>query len=309
MTNPKSLKSVRSEFHDKGIFYTPPELAKALLKYVDVKPNSVYDPTCGSGNLLSVFDDSVDKYGQELDPEQLGICYDTMKGFHGYAGDTLTDDGFKGRVFDCIMANPPFSIKWNSKNVAADDERFNTCPVLPPDGKADWAFLLHIINHLSDDGVAVVLGFPGILYRGNREAKVREWFVRNNYIDRVVHIPGNTFEDTAIATCVLVLRKNKSTTDITFEDTELGESVTVSFCDVEKNKFNLSVSSYITKPDTRPVYTQADLDDMGKTACDALLKRVRANFDFEKLSSSIGGVDHSDYLAKGLKSILSQYGY
>ena len=93
--------------------------------------------------------------------------------------------------------------------------------------------MLHILHHLKDSGVAVVLGFPGVLYRGQKEGKVRQWFVENNYIDRVVNIPGNTFEDTSISTCIIVLRKNKTTTDIIFEDGEKKENIT--FEEIKEN--------------------------------------------------------------------------
>ena len=205
----KSIKNIRKEFKENGIFYTPPELAKKLLEYVDIKPKSVYDPTCGAGNLLKAFPDEVKKYGQEIDEEQIKLI--DIPNFTGYAGDVLVDDGFKGKEFDCIVANPPFSVRWDPE-LLADDERFSSCSTLPPPSKADWAFMLHILSHLSRDGVGVVLEFPGILYRGQREGKVREWFIENNYIDRVVNIPGNTFEDTAICTCIVVLKKNKRTT-------------------------------------------------------------------------------------------------
>ena len=117
----KSIKNIRQEFKDNGIFYTPPELAEKLKSYVDFEPETVYDPTCGAGNLLRVFHENVKKYGQELDAEQIGLI--NIPNFKGYAGDTLLDDGFKGMKFDCIVANPPFSIKWNPEELS-EDERF-----------------------------------------------------------------------------------------------------------------------------------------------------------------------------------------
>ena len=125
----KSIKNIRQEFKDNGIFYTPPELAEKLKSYVDFEPETVYDPTCGAGNLLRVFHENVKKYGQELDAEQLGLI--DIPNFKGYAGDTLLDDGFSGMKFDCIVANPPFSVKWDPEGLK-DDERFFRAPALPP---------------------------------------------------------------------------------------------------------------------------------------------------------------------------------
>ena len=114
----KSIKNIRQEFKDNGIFYTPAELAEKLKSYVDFEPETVYDPTCGSGNLLRVFHENVKKYGQELDAEQLGLI--DIPNFKGYAGNTLLDDGFKEMKFDCIVANPPFSVKWNPDELESD---------------------------------------------------------------------------------------------------------------------------------------------------------------------------------------------
>lgn len=259
----KSIKNIRQEFKENGIFYTPPELAEKVKSYVNVNPKSVYDPTCGCGNLLRVFDDTVEKYGQELDGEQLKLI--NFPNFTGYAGNTLTDDGFKGEKFDCIVANPPFSVKWNPEGME-EDERFKDLPCLPPPSKADWAFNAHILNHLSDRGVAVIVVFPGILYRGNKEGKIRQWFVEQNYIDRIVRIPGNTFEDTSIETCIIVLKKNRQTTDVIFEDGDRQEKVT--FEQIKENGFVLSTNTYL--PDDTPKEV-VDIDAVNKTVVTKLV--------------------------------------
>lgn len=269
----KSIKNIRQEFKDNGVFYTPPELAKRLLEYVDIKPQSVYDPTCGAGNLLRAFPDEIEKFGQELDAEQLSLI--DIPNFTGYAGDTLLNDGFKGKKFDCIVANPPFSVKWTPEALA-DDERFNKCIALPPPSKADWAFMLHIIAHLAEDGVAVCLEFPGILYRGQREGKVREWFIENNYIDRVVNVPGNTFEDTAICTCIVVLKKNRDTTDIIFEDDDITRQVTLE--EIRKNNYGLSPSNYIQREIVKEVVNPVELDNEARNG---FIRRFRTELDFE----------------------------
>lgn len=178
----KSIKNIRQEFKDNGIFYTPPELAEKLKSYVDFEPKSVYDPTCGAGNLLRVFPDNVKKYGQELDAEQLGLI--DIPNFAGYAGDTLVDDGFSGMKFDCIVANPPFSVKWNPDN-AKNDERFQNIPVLPPPSKADWAFMIHIISHLSDHGVAINTYMPYESEKEDIDPSVLENEARRLFLERL----------------------------------------------------------------------------------------------------------------------------
>lgn len=296
----KSIKNIRQEFKDHGIFYTPPELAKRLLAYIDIRPKSVYDPTCGVGNLLRVFPDNVKKYGQELDSEQLALI--DLSNFIGYAGDTLMEDGFAGQRFDCIVANPPFSVKW-SPEALKDDERFSCCPALPPPSKADWAFMLHILHHLSEKGVAVILEFPGILYRGQREGKVRQWFVENNYIDRIVHIPGNTFKDTSITTCMIILKKNKDTTDVIFEDGDRLE--TVSLEEIKKNGFTLSVNTYLQ--DNTPK-EKIDIDDVNRTIVNCMIEKVKQTFEsFQTIENTFGDGGYIQMLASELKEVLQKY--
>lgn len=294
----KSIKNIRQEFKDNGIFYTPPALAEKLRSYVDIEPESVYDPTCGAGNLLRVFRENVKKYGQELDGEQLSLI--DIQNFTGYSGDTLKDDKFAGMKFDCVVANPPFSVKWEPDTLA-DDVRFNGCPALPPPSKADWAFMLHILHHLKDNGVAVVLEFPGILYRGQREGKVRRWFVESNYIDRVVNIPGNTFEDTSIATCIIVLKKNRTTTDITFEDGEREE--TVPYSAVEENDFNLSVNIYLPE-----IIEKEEIDPtvLENEARRSFLERLRKELDFDKMVCEMEGISIHPFI-NVIRKILREY--
>lgn len=294
----KSIKNIRQEFRDNGIFYTPPELAEKLKSYVDIEPQSVYDPTCGAGNLLRVFHENVKKYGQELDAEQLALI--DVPNFTGCSGDTLMNDGFAGMKFDCIVANPPFSVKWNPDELK-EDIRFSDCDALPPPSKADWAFMLHILHHLADSGVAVVLEFPGILYRGQKEGKVRRWFVENNYIDRVVNIPGNTFEDTSISTCIIVLKKNRTTTDVVFEDGERAE--TVSYHAIEENDFNLSVNIYLPEEVEKEEIDPSVLENEARRQ---FLERLRKELDFDKMVCEMEGISIQSFI-NAIRKILREY--
>lgn len=294
----KSIKNIRQEFKENGIFYTPPELAEKLKSYVDIEPETVYDPTCGAGNLLKVFHENVKKYGQELDREQLELI--DIPEFHGYAGDTLTDDGFPEMKFDCIVANPPFSVKWEPDRLA-DDVRFRDCSALPPPSKADWAFMLHVLYHLSEDGIAVILGFPGILYRGQREGKVRRWFIENNYIDRVVNIPGNTFEDTSISTCIIVLKKNRKTTDIIFEDGERTEKVP--YQTIAENDFILSPSTYLPEEVEKEKVDPLALEDGARNS---FLAGLRRELDIERMVCMMEGISMRPFL-DAIKGIVKEY--
>jgi len=279
----KNLQNIRAEFKARGVYYTPPELAETLIKYVDFEPKKVYDPTAGQGNLLAVFAEDVPKYGQELYPDELAKASERLKNFTGYCGDTLADDGFPDEKFDLIVANPPFSIKWIP---TPDDIRWKDAPTIPSAGKADYAFLLHILYHLSDDGKAICLEFPGILYRGQREGTIREWMIKQNYVERVVHVPGDTFVDTTIATCILVLSKHKTTTDIIFEDRALQKERVVPVEEVEKNGYTLSVSNYVYEEAVKEPIDPLQLEMDARAG---ILKRLDADIAFSIMVSKMEG--------------------
>lgn len=251
-----SLKSKRKAYKDKGEFYTPEKLALYMKEFLPPDVKEVYDPTCGSGNLLKIFPDEVKKYGQEINTEPLEWCRENIPNFEGYIGDLLEDPNpaWVNKKFEAIMANPPFSVSWNSKNEKGkddprflEDERFKGPGVLAPKSKADWAFVQHILHYLADTGKAVVMLFPGLMYRGNAEGKIRKWVIQQNVIETVIYIPQKQFEDTDVSTIILVLNKSKSTTDIKFIDTELDIERIVKIEEVEQNDYNLSVSNYIQK--------------------------------------------------------------
>lgn len=295
----KNIKNIRAEFKRNGIFYTTEELAKTLKSYVDFKPTTIYDPTCGQGNLLSVFDKDIQKFGQELFPDELEKAKARLTNFNGYAGDVLTDDGFKGVKFDLIVANPPFSVRWIPNG---DDIRFRDAPCVPTGSRADYAFLLHILHHLNNKGKAVCLQFPGVLYRGQREGKIREWMIRKNWIERVVSIPGNTFIDTAIATCIIVFNKSKDTTGIIFEDKELGEEREVSIEEVVDNGYQLTVCNFIIKEEQRK---EVDPTLLANEARRSFILRFQKELEFEKQVCLMEGISIRPFLNE-LKGIIEQ---
>lgn len=295
----KNIKNIRAEFKKNGIFYTSTELAETLKKYVDFEPTSVYDPTCGQGNLLSVFPADMPKYGQELFEDELEKAKERLDNFFGYVGDTLTDDGFIDKKFDLIVANPPFSIKWTP---AENDRRFAESPCIPTAGKADYAFLLHILYHLEDKGKAICLQFPGVLYRGQREGKIREWIIQNNWIERVVHVPSNKFVDTTIATCIIVFNKSKSDTAIVFEDMELGKERTVDADEVVNNGYVLSVSNYVF--DEKPKI-EVDPIELENHARQAFYARLKKEIAFERQICALEQSDIRPFL-NTLKQIIEE---
>lgn len=298
-----NIKNIREEFKSKGIFYTQPELAEYMKSLVDIDITDVYDPTCGDGSLLSCFPDELPKFGQEINDHQLEVAEKRLKNFTGVCADTLKEPAFMDKRFSCIVANPPFSIAWEPPAGLFKDERFAEVPVLPPKSKADYAFLLHIIHLLADDGIAIVLNFPGILYRGNREGTVRKWFVDKNWIEKVIQIPGKTFIDTTIATSLLILKKNKSTTNIEFIDNEEKLSRVVPVDEIISNDYNLSVNSYVQKEVEKVVVDPTDLQRKARLA---MCERLRKDIEMDKIICEFEGWDFNQYL-DDLKKVVNSY--
>jgi len=290
-----NIKSIKQEFKEKGIFYTTNDLALLVKSFVDIETNEVYDPTCGDGSLLSVFDDNVKKYGQEINDHQIEVAKNRLINFTGYCGDTLKEPAFNDKKFKCIVANPPFSISWEQPilNGIFTDDRFRLIPALPPKSKADYAFILHILHYLANDGIAVVLNFPGILYRGNSEGEIRKWIVEQNYIDKVIRIPGKKFVDTTIETALIVFRKNKNTTNIEFIDTEKNKSYTATFEEVKKNDFVLSVSAFVVEEKEQIQHNPIELQI---NARNGMLKRIKADIELDKMICEIEGYNFNEYL-------------
>ena len=281
-----SLKHFKNKFKAEGIFYTPEALSLYLKSLIDINFKSIYDPTCGRGNLLKCFDDSILKYGQELNESELQVANEALINFDGRLGDTLVNDKFTNYKFDVVIANPPFSIKWTppiDKNI---DIRFADVPALPPQSKADYAFILHCLDKINDDGMAIILSFPGVLYRSNSEGKIRKWLVDKNYIDKVIYVAGDKFEDTKIATCVLILKKNKTTDSIEFIDSEQNINKVVTYDEIVKNNYTLSVNSYIQT--YAPPRETIDPKTIENQIRHGIIKQLKAQLEFSKMLHELG---------------------
>ena len=292
------IKSIRKQFSERGVFYTDTKLAEILRGLITVDYNEVYDPTCGDGALLSVFPDEIAKYGQEIDPEQLAIASGRLVNFSGVAGDTLAAPAFPEMKFRAIVANPPFSVKWVPN---PSDERFSVAPAVAPPSKADYAFLLHILHYMAEDGQAAVINFPGVLYRGNSEAKIRKWLVEQNVILKIIHVEGDYFVDTKIATAIIVLDKGKRTTDIVFSELQSGRERIVPVSEVEANDFNLSVSAYL--PDERPEQQPIDLLDLELEARRKCVSRIRKELEFSKIVCELEGWNIQPFISDIKKAV------
>ena len=217
-----------------GEFYTPQEVSIVLAKLVTAgkkKLKSVYDPTCGSGSLLLRVAKEVDEvnnfYGQELNRTTYNLARMNMilhdvhyRKFDIKQEDTLENPQHLEHRFEAIVATPPFSAKWSANKLFMSDDRFSQYGKLAPSSKADFAFVQHMVHHLSENGQMAVVLPHGALFRGSGEALIRRYLIEEkNFLDAVIGLPANIFYGTSIPTCILVFKKcREHPNDILFID-------------------------------------------------------------------------------------------
>lgn len=294
-----------------GEFYTPQQISSILSRIVTIdsqepktgprkRLESVFDFACGSGSLLlnvrhrvKEAGGSIGKiYGMEKNITTYNLCRMNML-LHGvkdtefeiYHGDTLTNDWdmlretnpAKKPTFDAVVANPPFSYRWDPGEAMGEDMRFTNHGVAPRSA-ADFAFLLHGLHYLKDDGVMAIILPHGVLFRGGVEERIRKKLLEDGHIDTVIGLPANLFYSTGIPVCILVLKKCKKPYDVLFinaseqyvkgkrqnqlTDEHIDRIVStyrdrpkkaidryarrVSMDEIKKNEFNLNISRYVS---------------------------------------------------------------
>lgn len=214
----------------KGQFYTPSEVSRIMAKIIGIGQSeqnviSIYDMACGSGSLLlkaaseAKQNKKVYLYGQEKDTNTAGLCVMNMF-LHGNetaiikVDNTLTKPQFleNGRLktFDYCVANPPFSVKkWNT-DMEETYDRF-TGFGMPPEGCADYAFLLHMLKSMDPNhGRAAIILPHGVLFRGGQEEQIRTKLITKGYIEGIIGLPANLFYGTGIPACIIVLDKKNA---------------------------------------------------------------------------------------------------
>ena len=341
-----------------GEFYTPHEVSKLLAKLATVsfdqnsiKP-SVYDFTCGSGSLLLTVKDEIKNYkrilyyGQELNTTTYNLArmnlmmhnvpYNRMKLRNA---DTLEEDwpsetdaqGVEHPLnFDVVVANPPYSQRWDNNDRKLKDPRFKDYG-LAPKTKADYAFLLHGLYHLDQNGTMAIVLPHGVLFRGAKEGKIRETLLKKNQIDAIIGMPAGLFYSTGIPTVILVLKKNKTNKDILFIDAskgfEKGKNQNIlrdedidkiietykarkdveryahvaSFDEIKENDFNLNIPRYV---DTFVPEPPVDLKEVAADLHET-------NIEIEKTQKELVGMlkdltSDDDDIMDGLNAIIKE---
>ena len=313
-----------------GEFFTPQEVGELLAKIVimdKTSVNKVYDPACGSGGLLLKFAKILGKenvregfFGQEINLTTYNLARINMflhninyNNFSIERGDTLIHPAhWNDEPFDAIVSNPPYSIKWAGKSnpILINDERFAPAGILAPESKADLAFTMHMLSWLSPKGTAAIVEFPGVLYRGGAEQKIRQYMIDNNFVDTVIQLPQDLFFGTSIATCILVLKKNKSDNNILFVNAseeftrntnknKLSEdninnivgllkdrksveskSYLATYNEVKDNDYNISVNSYLkTNADDNNI----DIEEVNKKLAEVVPRQQQIRKELEEI--------------------------
>ena len=316
-----------------GEYFTPQEVSELLARIAThnkTKVRKVYDPACGSGSLLMQVAKVIGKenvqqgfFGQEINQTTYNLCRINMflhdinyNHFSIALGDTLMEpQHWDDQPFDVIVSNPPYSIKWKGDDspVLINDRRFSPAGVLAPKSKADLAFTMHMLSWLATDGAAAIVEFPGVLYRGGAEQKIRQYLIDNNYVDAVIQLPANLFFGVSIATCIIVIRKNKTDNKVLFIDASnefihegnknklteenisriLGlytnrEDVQhlcslISNTAIAENSYNLSVNSYVEQEDTRE---HIDIDALNAELKEIVARENELRKEIDELISS-----------------------
>jgi type I restriction enzyme M protein len=319
-----------------GEFFTPQEVSELLAKITVVgkkKVNKVYDPACGSGSLLLQFAKVLGKdnvtdgfYGQEINITTYNLCRINMflhdinyEKFDIAHGDTLTDPThWDDQPFEAIVSNPPYSIKWDGDDnpLMINDPRYSPAGVLAPKSKADLAFTMHILDWLATNGTAAIVEFPGVMYRGGAEQKIRKYLVDNNYVDTVIQLPPDLFFGTGIQTCILILKKSKKDNKVLFINAErefarFGNKNRLRSEDIEKvlakytdrkaedffarlvdhneiavNDYSLSVTSYIVAEDTSEVI---DIKELNTSISRIVARQTDLRGQIDKIIAELEG--------------------
>ena len=321
-----------------GEFFTPQEVGELLARIVimdKTSVNKVYDPACGSGGLLLKFAKILGKenvregfFGQEINLTTYNLARINMflhninyNNFNIARGDTLTHpEHWDDEPFDAIVSNPPYSIKWAGKEnpILINDERFSPAGVLAPSSKADLAFTMHMLSWLSSKGTAAIVEFPGVLYRGGAEQKIRKYMIDNNFVDTVIQLPSDLFFGTPIATCILVLKKNKTDNNILFvdaseefvrntnknklSDTNISNIINLlknrvsvenkaylaTYDEIKENDYNISVNSYLK---TNNNEVKIDIEEVNRKLAEIVPRQQQIREELEEIIREL----ESDY--------------
>jgi len=321
-----------------GEFFTPADVSELLARLGTIgktKINKVYDPACGSGSLLLKVEKLLGKnniergfYGQEIDLTTYNLCRINMflhniefDKFSIVREDTLlSPQHWDDQPFELIVSNPPFSVPWEGdKNpLLINDPRFSPAGVLAPASKGDMAFIMHSLSWLASNGAAAIVCFPGIMYRGGAEQKIRKYLVDNNFVDAIIQLPSNLFLNVTISVDIMLLKKNKTDNAVLFVDAskefvKVTKNNRLSEENIQRivsavaerkdeqhfarlvpndevgskqNNYNLSVSTYVEQEDTRE---KIDIVKLNAEIAEIVAREQKLREEIDRIIGEIEG--------------------
>lgn len=344
-----------------GEFYTPHEVSKVLAKLVAANVDlnqesfSIYDPTMGSGSLLLTVRDEIPNgrqkgrvrfYGQELNTTTYNLARMNLM-MHGVDygnmtlrnADTLAMDWPDGldqdgvdrpHFFDAVVANPPYSQKWDADSSKLKDPRFKDYGALAPKSKADYAFLLHSLYHLEQNGTMAIVLPHGVLFRGAAEGKIRKALLEKGQIDAIIGMPAGLFYSTGIPTIVMVLKKHRDNRDVLFIDAskgfEKGKNQNIlrdqdiakiietykkrqdvdkyahlaTMDEIKENEFNLNIPRYVDTFEEEP---PIDIVALSKEMQDIDQKIAQSEAEFLSLVDDLDVNEHTQSTIDAIKAV------
>lgn len=344
-----------------GEFYTPHEVSKVLAKLVAANINTdqdsftIYDPTMGSGSLLLTVRDEIPNgkqkgrvrfYGQELNTTTYNLARMNLM-MHGVDygnmtlrnADTLAMDWPDGldkdgidrpHFFDAVVANPPYSQKWDADASRLKDPRFKDYGAVAPKSKADYAFLLHALYHLDQDGTMAIILPHGVLFRGAAEGKIRKALLEKGQIDAIIGMPAGLFYSTGIPTIVMVLKKHRDNRDVLFidasKDFEKGKNQNIlrdqdidkiintykkrqnvdkyahlaTMDEIKENEYNLNIPRYV---DTFEEETPIDIVALSKEMQDVDKQIAQSEADFLSLVDDLDVNEQTQATIEAIKAV------
>lgn len=344
-----------------GEFYTPHEVSKVLAKLIAANINmdqdsfTIYDPTMGSGSLLLTVRDEIPNgkqkgrvrfYGQELNTTTYNLARMNLM-MHGVDygnmtlrnADTLAMDWPDGldkdgidrpHFFDAVVANPPYSQKWDADASRLKDPRFKDYGAVAPKSKADYAFLLHALYHLDQDGTMAIILPHGVLFRGAAEGKIRKALLEKGQIDAIIGMPAGLFYSTGIPTIVMVLKKHRDNRDVLFidasKDFEKGKNQNIlrdqdidkiintykkrqdvdkyahlaTIDEIKENEYNLNIPRYV---DTFEEEAPIDIVALSKEMQDVDKQIAQSEADFLSLVDDLDVNEQTQATIEAIKAV------
>lgn len=302
-----------------GEYYSPRSVSLLLSKLALInapeKISKIYDPTCGTSSaLLTLYKEckalghDPEVHGQELNKTTwhmaLANCLLHNVKYNIALGDTLSKPAHKENKYDLIISNPPFSCDWEQDPT---DIRFCDYP-LAPRTCSDFAFWLHCLHLLKNDGVIALVAFPGVLYRGGKEKQIREKLVEQNLIDCIIQLPENLFTNTAVSTAVVILRKNKTTKDILFINASKLFIKEKKKSDMTKEHIDLIIETY-KKRESKEYFStlvnNENIEDTLSVSTYVEKEDTREKIDIDVLNKEISQiVKNTNRLRKGIDEII-----